>query len=155
MLWRNGTHIIDCMLWCVALIHKLLPFTVLSLYLHCLSLPFNCRRLAVCSGLCIGRQTGTCREGTKCDTNTRVRCSIAQQGVHKQRVHRRAAEVAQESTFVSGSFQRFAERRFADSKPEWVTGDFEEGFDDYDRYGQRGKDSAQDFDVILAFVSTI
>ena len=33
---------------------------------------------------------------------------------------------------------------FAGSKPRWVMGDFEEGFEDYDRYGQRGMDGGRD-----------
>lgn len=33
---------------------------------------------------------------------------------------------------------------FAGSKPRWVMGDFEEGFEEYDRYGQRGMDGGRD-----------
>lgn len=33
---------------------------------------------------------------------------------------------------------------FADSKPKWVMGDFEDGYEDYTHYGQRGADGGKD-----------
>lgn len=36
---------------------------------------------------------------------------------------------------------------FADARPKWVVGDFEDGYEDYTHYGQRGADGGKDPDL--------
>jgi predicted dehydrogenase len=36
---------------------------------------------------------------------------------------------------------------FADARPKWVVGDFEDGYEDYTHYGQRGADGGKNPDL--------